>query len=234
MNYNQPVYLNIQKENILIDSNLIAISAGYPKDSVPDYFLEITNNELSTSLQNVDIKAGYLIIDPKNFVLYNNGFNINKVFFDTGKIIANHLKNSEGIIIFAASVGTYFDIEIKNAFDCGDSIRGLIIDTIGSEMVEFIGNIIEDFLTKKFENSGIYLSNRLSPGYCEWNVGEQKKLFNLLPKDFCGIKLNEAFMMSPIKSISGIIGYGKNVTRKEYACKICGIEYCYKRKLLYS
>ncbi len=234
LEYNIPVYLSIQKEKLNIDKYLIAKSAGYPEGTVPEYFLEIIQSEFKNAINKIDIKTGYLIIDKRDFQLNEKGFNISNIFFNTGKIIANQLKGSEGIIIFSASVGTYFDKEIKMAFESGDAVKGLIIDTIGSELVERLGAETELFLKSEFLKMGLNLTNRLSPGYCEWNVSEQQILFGLLPKDFCNITLNEAFMMFPIKSISGVIGYGKDVINKEYACKICGMEYCYKRNLLYS
>jgi hypothetical protein len=73
------------------------------------------------------------------------------------------------------------------------------------------------------------ITNRYSPGYCGWDVSDQHKLFSLLPNNFCGIKLTENALMIPIKSVSAVIGIGKNVERKDYQCSICEIEFCYKR-----
>jgi hypothetical protein len=36
--------------------------------------------------------------------------------------------------------------------------------------------------------------------------------------------------MTPIKSISGVIGIGKEVRPGQYACQYCELETCYKRK----
>ena len=72
-------------------------------------------------------------------------------------------------------------------------------------------------------------TNRYSPGYCGWNVSDQQKLFALLPKNFCGVSLNENSMMLPVKSISAVIGIGKTVEKKDYQCSICDVEFCYKR-----
>lgn len=231
---NNAVYFYIQPDQLVLENSLIARSAGYPKNSAPKYFIDQIDYELKHAINNAEIKAGYIIFSENEFNLSEKGFFIENEFFDTGKIIATQLKNSTGIIIFSATVGTYFDIEVKNAFESGDSVKGLIIDTIGSELVESVGANMEQFLISELKKENFNLTNRLSPGYCEWNVAEQQKLFSFLPPNFCGISLNEAFMMNPLKSISGIIGYGKKVIKKDYACKICGLDYCYKRNLLYS
>jgi hypothetical protein len=70
------------------------------------------------------------------------------------------------------------------------------------------------------------ISDRFSPGYCDWNVSEQHKLFNLLPESFCGIHLSESSLMNPIKSVSGIIGIGENLKQLGYQCYWCNDPNC--------
>lgn len=229
---NTPVHFNIHTNDINLSPELIAKSTGYPQGKAPDYFLDIITKELKRALKFAKINAAYLIIEENKFNLSEQFFTINDENFYPGKIILNQIKNSTGIIIFLATVGTYFDKAVKKAFNENDFVKALIIDSIGSEMVENVCNLLEKFLIDEFNIIGKKLTNRLSPGYCEWSVSEQKKLFKFFPKNFCTIKLNKSFMMHPIKSVSGIIGYGKNVTKKDYACKICGMEYCYKRNLI--
>jgi len=64
-------------------------------------------------------------------------------------------------------------------------------------------------LEKNMRDSGKKITNRYSPGYCGWDVTEQHKLFQLMPENYCGIKLTPSALMDPVKSISGIIGIGK-------------------------
>ncbi|MCK5694244.1 MAG: methionine synthase, partial [Bacteroidales bacterium] len=78
---------------------------------------------------------------------------------------------------------------------------------------------------------GLHITNRYSPGYCSWNVEEQQKLFSLFPKGTCGISLSESSLMSPVKSISGIIGIGAEVKYREYTCEICPMLNCQFRKV---
>jgi hypothetical protein len=59
---------------------------------------------------------------------------------------------------------------------------------------------------------------------------EQRKLFRLLGGNPCEIALSDVCLMTPIKSISGIIGLGKAVQTGIYACRYCELETCYKRK----
>ena len=72
----------------------------------------------------------------------------------------------------------------------------------------------------------LQISDRYSPGYCEWSVAEQQKLFSLLPENFCGISLSDSSLMTPIKSVSGIIGIGKDLKQKGYQCNWCNDQNC--------
>jgi len=69
--------------------------------------------------------------------------------------------------------------------------------------------------------TGLKITNRYSPGYCGWVTSEQHKLFALLPKDICSIRLTESSLMLPIKSVSGFIGIGPNVRFNPYTCQLC-------------
>ncbi|MCP4146820.1 MAG: hypothetical protein GY757_03625, partial [bacterium] len=48
-----------------------------------------------------------------------------------------------------------------------------------------------------------------SPGYCGWHISGQRKLFDWLNPEAIGIRLNESYLMSPLKSISGVLTAGE-------------------------
>jgi cobalamin-dependent methionine synthase I len=90
-----------------------------------------------------------------------------------------------------------------------------------------------DQIQKQFEElagkQGWGISNRYSPGYCGWNVAEQQILFALLPPNPCNISLTQSSLMQPIKSISGIIGFGPDVKSKGHTCQFCEMQNCIYR-----
>ena len=95
-------------------------------------------------------------------------------------------------------------------------------------LAEKAGDRMERLLEK--ELGGERHTNRLSPGYCGWHLTGQKTLFRLMGGSPCGISLSDVCLMTPIKSISGIIGIGPEVDEKKYGCQYCELETCYKRK----
>ncbi|MFH0733458.1 MAG: vitamin B12 dependent-methionine synthase activation domain-containing protein [bacterium] len=228
---NSPMVFNPSFDDVTIEWKLIAKSMGYPDTNISEYIIELINFEINKAKQFCKIQTSFVIFEKENYLWDSEKIYIKCIEFNTGRIIASQLKKSEGVIIFTATVGHYFEIETKKYFDMGDSVSGYIVDTIGSELVEKAGDWIENKISKYFSTtSDKRITHRYSPGYCSWNVEEQFKLFSLLPKEITGITLTESALMLPIKSISGVIGYGKDVNRVDYPCKICGMNYCYKRK----
>lgn len=99
-------------------------------------------------------------------------------------------------------------------------------------VVETAMDRIQEKMREEFGMQHLLVSNRYSPGYCNWSVVEQHKLFKILPENFCGISLTESALMQPIKSISGFIGVGENIKYNHYKCKTCTQKQCiYKSKL---
>jgi hypothetical protein len=60
-------------------------------------------------------------------------------------------------------------------------------------------------------------------------VADQHKLFSFFPANCCGISLTDSALMHPIKSVSGIIGLGKEVKFREYTCDLCSQVECFHR-----
>ena len=105
------------------------------------------------------------------------------------------------------------------------------MDTMGSLVAEKSMDFIQSELEKQVLPEGMKITNRYSPGYCNWPVDDQKQLFSLLPANACDISLSASCLMVPIKSVSGIIGIGKNVRKSSYSCDICNNLTCIYRKV---
>ena len=86
-------------------------------------------------------------------------------------------------------------------------------------------------LEKEFGAKGLGISYPYSPGYCGWKVSDQQILFSLLPNQPCGVSLTASSLMCPIKSVSGVVGIGRQMTRQKYGCELCGKKDCYKNRL---
>lgn len=150
--------------------------------------------------------------------------------FDMGNIILRQLRGSEAYALFMCTAGEEFETFQKRLKTEGDMVRVFIADALGSVIAEKCADQMENSLQLSIDKLGWKHTNRFSPGYCGWHVSEQQKLFPLFDGHTCGITLTESSLMVPIKSVSGIIGLGKEVRRLDYTCGLCTFEKCYKRK----
>jgi hypothetical protein len=220
---------NINSIDHKVDERLITKLLGYDDDNVPEPLIDSMRKVFAEISPLLKFKGVYKIIEPNLFKIGQEHFEISNLNFNAGKIISFNLKGSQTIAIILGTIGDRITQYLDDLMKSGDTLTGYIADQIASEIVEHWIDNIESELEKSIIESGMKITNRYSPGYCGWDVSDQHKLFSQLPDNICGIKLTESALMIPIKSVSAVIGIGKNVERKDYQCSICDIEFCYKR-----
>lgn len=149
-----------------------------------------------------------------------------------GRIISRQLRGSQRFVFFVATAGSEFEQFQHRVADEGDMVRVFIVDAIGSVLAERCADLMEEALENLIAAAGWSHTNRFSPGYCGWHVSQQQLLFPMFGMEKpCGVSLSESSLMTPIKSVSGVIGIGPDVRKLEYSCGLCDYKQCYKRKL---
>lgn len=203
---------------------------GYTEENSEAHFSELIEKALKEAAEVCSIKAEYRIFDDVIFTDINKTVSVNNVTFDIKKIVYGQLKKSESAAIFLCTAGEEIGKMSRRAMKSSDLLEGYIYDVVGSEIVEAAADLMQGEIEKLIASAGRKITNRFSPGYCGWDVSEQHKLFQLLPGTYCGIKLTASALMDPEKSISGMIGIGKNVRHLPYTCNICDKKDCVYRK----
>jgi hypothetical protein len=191
-------------------------------DPYPEYINEI----LSPGDSLFSIEGGIVVYENIKLNRAGNNIEVNDTLFSTGKIVTAQLRNSEMLAFFLCTAGAGIENLSRNYFSEGDFPRGFVADLVGTVVVEAAMDRIHTSLKQQMNDRGWSITNRYSPGYCGWNVAEQQKLFSLLPEKFCNISLSPHSLMSPIKSVSGIIGIGKKVKFNDYNCHRCELHDC--------
>ncbi|MEJ5350574.1 MAG: vitamin B12 dependent-methionine synthase activation domain-containing protein [Melioribacteraceae bacterium] len=224
--------LLINPELITVKKNQIVDILGY--NNLPEHFDKFLDEIIHESKKKLQIRAGYKILDYESSE-NKDGIIISNIFFKTEKIVKSQLNKIEKVAIFVSTIGREIENWIKELNEKGEILLSYLADITASEEVENVADILHDHLKVKMKTLGLNVTNRYSPGYCNWSVSEQHKLFSLLPKNFCEIKLTDSALMIPMKSISGIIGIGKNAQWKEYLCDKCGVKDCtYRIKIKFK
>jgi len=204
---------------------------GYKHGESEETISQLITEILRESETIANIKAEYKIFSKIKFNAAEKSVKINNQVFNIKKIIYGQIKESESAAFFLCTAGQEIGNRSRKAMKEGDFLRGYIYDVIGSEVVEAAADLMQDVLEKEMLSSGKKITNRFSPGYCGWDVVEQHKLFQLMPDNYCGIRLTPSALMDPVKSISGIIGIGENVKHGPYTCILCDMKDCIYRKM---
>lgn len=198
-----------------------------PFGSMIDTALELLSN-------NKNIEGGFVLKPVKELSVKEGTLQVDEQIFNAGKMITSFLRNSEYVALFTCTAGLEVE-KLSNQYkDEGDFVLSYVIDAAGSLLVEGAMELVYEKLKEMTDLIDLKLTNRYSPGYCEWKVVDQQKLFSFLPQDFCKVKLSESSLMSPVKSVSGIVGIGKEVKYLGYICDSCKSTGCvYREKKMY-
>lgn len=221
--------VNISVENLNIKRDDIGLNLGYSDGTIPSYFCDMIDEIISQLPNLCEIETGYHIVDVDNLVDKKNGLNVGGLFLELDRIVTSQLKKSEQAALFLCTIGDKMERLSKELLTEGDPTKSFIVNDIASATAENAANLLHDFIGNKMNKKELGITNRYSPGYCNWSVTEQHLLFSLFPENFCGVKLNKSALMWPIKSVSGIIGIGKEVKWREYICDTCGVKDCTHR-----
>lgn len=214
---------------LAINPSEIAFLLGYSDGILPEPFAEYLSEAIRKAASFGDICGAVLIADQVSFSESKDRIVINGLEFFTGKTVAKELRNSESAALFICTAGQEISDLSRSLMLGDDPVLGYVFDVLGSVTVEAAMDKIHQELKKMAASGGLLITNRYSPGYCQWSVSDQHKLFSLFPANCCGISLTDSALMHPIKSVSGIIGLGKTVKYREYTCDLCGLSECFYR-----
>lgn len=200
---------------------------GYTEENIaPESVNEIIENVFNEIRLSEGICGGFKIICAEKVSFDDEGFSCGGLRFDTWPAIASCLKASSLLGVFIATAGKSFDKLSQKYMAQDDLVHSYVVDIYGSVIAEQAAEKIHILVGNTASEEGMKITNRYSPGYCNWDVAEQHKLFSLLPEKFCGVTLTDSALMTPVKSVSGVIGVGKDVEKKAYGCDFCDVEDC--------
>lgn len=137
--------------------------------------------------------------------------------------LKGNLRNCKTAFIFAATTGAAVQRLIaKNSLI--SPVRGMITDSIGSAAIEAFCN----YINRKVGNVD-YLRPRFSPGYGDLSLDCQQIILDRLEaKKLIGLALTESRMLTPVKSVTAIIGLSeeKNKCKNKKGCMVCNRANC--------
>lgn len=129
---------------------------------------------------------------------------------------------AEKLLIFVMTVGPKIDEKIAMYQENDDLTRAYVLDSVGSAAIALASSEALGRLEKDYAERGLRTSIPLGPGHSYWKrLEDQKVLFQILQPERIGITLNGSDLMLPRKSVSMVMGAGKQLPEHEEGQKHC-------------
>ena len=217
--------VQIAPEDLEIDILEVRALCGY-SDSIPEHFDDLIQSAIRELPGRCEIRAGYRVAAFSWAKDHPEHFGVGDTVFCADRIVTGKLRDASHAALFLCSIGPGMERWISELNAQHDLAFAYIVNTVASCAVESATNALHDHIGRMMNTRDLKITNRYSPGYCNWSVDEQHKLFSFFPEGFCGVTLTDSALMMPIKSVSGIIGIGSDVKYREYSCEQCKQKDC--------
>ena len=159
------------------------------------------------------------LIDPKGIYLITAGKNLpgSSIFEDLAKVA-----------FCICTIGPALEKKVTELSQSGKLVKAVILDSVGSVCAEATASFIDRIIADKAAEIKLKTSCRASPGYGDWNIKEQRSIFDLLDGGKIGVSLSPSSMMIPRKSVSFAIDISEKPARmrSENSCRNCDMDTC--------
>jgi hypothetical protein len=139
----------------------------------------------------------------------------------------------ERLAYCVCTIGPALEAEVTRLSKEDELIRAVVLDAAGSVAAEAAAEYMDRRIQEAAAREGLKTSCRASPGYGDWDVSEQRALFEIVPAERVGVRLSESAMMIPRKSVSFAVHIAERPARlrSENSCRNCDRADCPYRLL---
>jgi hypothetical protein len=192
----------------------------------------LVDEELKEARELIEASSFYQLMDVEDIspptVVLENGTRITV----TGEILSWVLSPCQLATVFVSSIGLPLENRVAELLEEGELLRGYILDAIGSTAANAAASYLRDRIRDLAKSEGAEITFRCSPGYCDWDIEEQRVLFEVMDSAQTGVDLSNDCLMTPRKSVSGLIGvgWGDKERIRLTPCHLCTKRDCPSRR----
>jgi len=131
-----------------------------------------------------------------------------------------HLARAEQVALALCTIGPSLDERVRQLLD-SEMALAATLDGVGSAAVDALSTDVCRRIEEEAARAGLRTTVPLSPGDGDWPLADQQVFFDLLPVGELGMRLTRDHLMTPLKSLTLVIGIGKEVTAGGVPCERC-------------
>lgn len=132
-----------------------------------------------------------------------------------------NLRGCVSSYVFAATTGAMAERHIikQNRLS---ALRGIVTDAVGSASIEHFCNILNKKLADTSASNGKFLRPRFSCGYGDFSLEYQPQILSFLDSSRkIGLSITDNLMMTPVKSVTAVIGISGTPVNCRSGCVEC-------------
>jgi len=131
-------------------------------------------------------------------------------------VVGRVYPRAEALALFVATIGEAVPRRIERLFGEDDLAKAWMLDAVASAGADLLADRLAGRFRETLRERGMADTRVLpySPGYCGWPTRGQQPLFEALRPEEIGVTLNDSCLMSPLKSVSGVLVAGAAQTHR--------------------
>jgi hypothetical protein len=202
--------LALEEAGLPPDSDSVLRAQGVPSHhEVPDSVVELVEEARELYRSLAEPRGMLSSVSRETFLDLYRGAGHNATESPLPAIV----REASHLALFAATLGDPVCHRISSLFKGGNPALGYTLDAIASDRADFAADLLARHLLETLIRTGEVPGSTAvlpySPGYCGWHVTGQRRLLHHLDPSPLGISLNESCLMTPIKSVSGVLVAGE-------------------------
>jgi hypothetical protein len=141
----------------------------------------------------------------------------------SGTLVAQHLGGARRVALALCTIGAALEDRAAEVMEDDPSL-GLALDGCGSAAAETLANSACSLFESMAAEAGEQATLPLSPGMIGWPIEiGQPELLALIDAAEIGVRVFPSGMMHPRKSVSFVVGMGRDVAAGGHACDFCNL-----------
>ena len=122
-------------------------------------------------------------------------------------VVGRVYPRAQALALYVATLGEPLPARIRQLFDDDALAQAWMLDAVASAAADLLADRLAERYRQDLVGRGMDGVRVLpySPGYCGWPTTGQRPLFAALRPEEIGVTLNDSCLMSPIKSVSGVL-----------------------------
>ena len=195
------------KAEALPEAREVLSAQGLPEgDALAPRLHRLLEEAMGTVAALVEPKAVWEEISEERFGAVLAPLDIPRDDLVVGKVYPR----AQALALFVATLGEALPARIRQLFDEEALAQAWMLDAVASAGADLLADRLAERYRRGLAVQGVEGVSVLpySPGYCGWPTHGQRPLFDALRPEEIGVTLNDSCLMSPIKTVSGVLVAG--------------------------